>query len=84
MRRFRIDLGTQEVTSEQLAEEGLELPRINYGRSNERPYRYAWGIDAKSGWLDRIVKVDARGAQRPSNGTRTAAARVSPCSSRPR
>ena len=59
MRRFRIDLGTQEVTSEQLAE-GLELPRINYGRNNERPYRYAWGIDAKSGWLDRIVKVDTQ------------------------
>jgi len=57
MRRFRIDLGTQEVTSEQLAE-GLELPRINYGRNNERPYRYAWGIDMESGWLDRIVKVD--------------------------
>lgn len=59
MRRFRIDLGTREVTSEQLAE-GLELPRINYGRNNERPYRYAWGIDVKSGWLDRIVKVDTK------------------------
>ena len=45
------------VTIEQLAE-GLELPRINYGRNNERPYRYVWGVDAKSGWLDRIVKVD--------------------------
>jgi carotenoid cleavage dioxygenase-like enzyme len=56
-RRFRIDLGSGKVTHEQLAE-GLELPRINYGRHNERPYRYAWGVDAKSGWLDRIVKVD--------------------------
>ncbi len=57
MRRFRLDLGSREVSHEQLAE-GLELPRINYGRNNERPYRYAWGIDAESGWLDRIVKVD--------------------------
>jgi beta,beta-carotene 9',10'-dioxygenase len=57
MRRFRIDLASRQVTSEQLAE-GLELPRINYGRHNERPYRYAWGIDQESGWLDRIVKVD--------------------------
>jgi carotenoid cleavage dioxygenase-like enzyme len=57
MRRFAIDVASGKVTSEQLAE-GLELPRINYGRHNERPYRYAWGIDAKSGWLDRIVKVD--------------------------
>jgi beta,beta-carotene 9',10'-dioxygenase len=57
MRRFRIDLASREVASEQLAE-GLELPRINYGRNNERPYRYAWGVDNESGWLDRIVKVD--------------------------
>jgi beta,beta-carotene 9',10'-dioxygenase len=57
LRRFRIDVGSGEVASEQLAE-GLELPRINYARNNERPYRYVWGVDAKSGWLDRIVKVD--------------------------
>jgi beta,beta-carotene 9',10'-dioxygenase len=57
MRRFRIDLDSRKVGHEQLAE-GLELPRINYGANNERPYRYAWGIDAESGWLDRIVKVD--------------------------
>jgi carotenoid cleavage dioxygenase-like enzyme len=57
LRRFRIDVGSGEITHEQLAD-GLELPRINYGRHNERPYRYVWGIDAKSGWLDRIVKVD--------------------------
>jgi beta,beta-carotene 9',10'-dioxygenase len=59
MRRFRIDLASRKMTSEQLAER-LELPRINYGRNNERPYRYAWGIDAESGWLDRIVKVDTQ------------------------
>jgi beta,beta-carotene 9',10'-dioxygenase len=57
MRRFRIDLASGKVTSEQLAA-GLELPRINYGRNNERPYRYVWGIDQESGWLDSIVKVD--------------------------
>ena len=57
MRRFRIDLASQKVTSERLAD-GLELPRINYGRNNERPYRYAWGIDQESGWIDSIVKVD--------------------------
>ena len=57
MRRFKLDLSTKSVAHEQLAE-GLELPRINYGRNNERPYRYTWGIDAESGWLDRIVKVD--------------------------
>jgi beta,beta-carotene 9',10'-dioxygenase len=59
MRRFRIDLDSRKVTHEQLSE-GLELPRINYGANNERSYRYVWGIDAKSGWLDRIVKVDTQ------------------------
>jgi beta,beta-carotene 9',10'-dioxygenase len=59
LRRFRIDLDSRQVTSEQLAE-GLELPRINYGAHNERRYRYVWGIDAESGWLDRIVKVDVQ------------------------
>jgi carotenoid cleavage dioxygenase-like enzyme len=47
------------VTSERLAE-GLELPRINYGRHNERPYRYVWGVDVESGWFDRIVKADTQ------------------------
>ena len=50
---------TARSRSERLAEEDLELPRINYGRCNERPYRYVWGIgDGPSGWLERIVKVD--------------------------
>jgi beta,beta-carotene 9',10'-dioxygenase len=57
LRRFRIELSSRRVATEQLAE-GLELPRINYARHNERPYRYVWGIDQKTGWLDRIVKVD--------------------------
>jgi beta,beta-carotene 9',10'-dioxygenase len=57
LRRFRIDLSSGKVAHEQIAE-GLELPRINYGANNERPYRYVWGVDAESGWLDRIVKTD--------------------------
>jgi len=57
LRRSLIDLGSGAVTHEQLAE-GLELPRINYGRNNERPYRYVWGVDAKTGGIDRIVKTD--------------------------
>jgi beta,beta-carotene 9',10'-dioxygenase len=36
----------------------MELPRINYGRCNERTYRYAWGVGSDGAWLDRIVKAD--------------------------
>jgi len=46
------------VRSERLAED-IELPRINYRRCNERPYRYVWGNGTgPSGWLERIVKAD--------------------------
>jgi beta,beta-carotene 9',10'-dioxygenase len=59
LRRFRIDLASGNVGHEQLAE-GLELPRINYGRVSERRHRFVWGVDAKTGWLDRIVKADVQ------------------------
>ncbi len=56
--RFRLSLADRSVHSEQLAEE-LELPRINYGRCNERSYRYAWGNgNGPGGWIERILKVD--------------------------
>jgi beta,beta-carotene 9',10'-dioxygenase len=60
VRRFRIDPAAGRVSHERLTELGFELPRINYGRCNERPYRYAWGAGpGESGWLvDRIVRAD--------------------------
>jgi beta,beta-carotene 9',10'-dioxygenase len=59
LRRFRIKPEVPSVTSERLLDEGLELPRINYERSNEHPYRYVWGVrNAGSGWLDTIVRAD--------------------------
>ncbi|HUH80531.1 MAG TPA: carotenoid oxygenase family protein [Solirubrobacteraceae bacterium] len=57
--RFRLDPQAGTVSRERLVEDDLELPRINYGRCNERPYRYTWGLSAgPSGFLERIVKVD--------------------------
>jgi beta,beta-carotene 9',10'-dioxygenase len=59
VRRFRIDPGAGTVTSERLTDVGIELPRINYGRCNERPYRYVWGVgNGESGWLETIVRAD--------------------------
>jgi beta,beta-carotene 9',10'-dioxygenase len=58
LERFRIAPDAGTVTSERLVDEPIELPRINYGRCNEREYRYAWGVGFASGWLDRIVKAD--------------------------
>jgi len=57
--RFRLRLADRAVTRERLSDEELELPRINYMRCNERPYRYVWGnSNGPGGWLERIVKVD--------------------------
>jgi beta,beta-carotene 9',10'-dioxygenase len=57
--RFRLRLDDRSVRREQLAEQGIELPRINYGRHNERPYRYVWGNgNGANGWLEQILKID--------------------------
>jgi carotenoid cleavage dioxygenase-like enzyme len=57
--RFRLRLSDRSVGRERLAEGGIELPRINYMRCNERPYGYVWAVgDAGHGWLERIVRVD--------------------------
>src|SRR4029077_3377352 len=57
--RFRLSMADRSVRRERLAEEQIELPRINYGRCNERPHRYVWGNgNGSGGWLERIVKID--------------------------
>jgi beta,beta-carotene 9',10'-dioxygenase len=57
--RFRLQLADRTVTRERLSDTDIELPRINYGRCNERPYRYVWGnSNGAGGWIERIVKID--------------------------
>ncbi len=57
--RFRLDTESGEVSSERLCDRDLELPRINYGARNERPYRYVWGNGTGAhGWLEEVVKAD--------------------------
>ena len=59
LRRFRISAERGTVESERLVDEPLDLPRINYGRCSERPYRYVWGAGfGDSGWIDSIVRAD--------------------------
>lgn len=64
--RYRVDLGAGggdgAVEARLLANEPFELPRINYGRHNGRPYRYAYGVGAAdpsgTNFLDQLVKLD--------------------------
>ena len=58
LERFRISPGAGTVSVERLIDEDIELPRINYGRCSERPYRHVWGVGAAGGWIDRIIKAD--------------------------
>jgi beta,beta-carotene 9',10'-dioxygenase len=59
LERFRLRTADRSVSRERLSDAELELPRINYGRCNERPYRYVWGnSNGASGWLEQIVKID--------------------------
>jgi len=60
LRRYVIDLDGGGVTYEKLAED-VELPRIDYGRRNTRPYRYVYCSRSVEGWFDQLVKVDVGG-----------------------
>jgi len=60
--RFRLGLADRSVRREALSEHGVELPRINYGRCNERRYRFIWGNGPGAhGWLEQILKLDTAG-----------------------
>jgi beta,beta-carotene 9',10'-dioxygenase len=60
--RFALSLRDRSVSQKRIGEEGIELPRINYRRCNERPYQYVWGNDlGASGWFEKIVKLDVTG-----------------------
>jgi beta,beta-carotene 9',10'-dioxygenase len=57
LRRYVIDLEGGGVSWEKLAED-VELPRIDYGRRNTQPYRYAYCSRSADAWFDQLVKVD--------------------------
>lgn len=62
-RRLTVSPESGAVRSEELADSGFELPRINYRHHNGRPYRYAWGVRADGPWLDHIVKLDVESGE---------------------
>lgn len=67
LRRFTIDAATGTVTSRTLVDHSAELPRINYGQYNTKPYRYVYanGIAERgeSVFLDTIVKMDVESGE---------------------
>lgn len=61
LRRYRLRPG-HDAVREPLPDIGMELPRIDYGRRNGAPYRYAYGVGSEhaGGFPDQIVKADLR------------------------
>lgn len=62
LRRYRLGPGNS-ASYEKLADEPLELPRINYESRNGRDYSYVYGIGQgrdRVSWPDRLVKVCVR------------------------
>ena len=56
---------------EELSDASLELPRIDYGERNGRPYRYLYGVGAHEDgdspdFVDRLVKIDVENGEEPS------------------
>jgi beta,beta-carotene 9',10'-dioxygenase len=57
LRRYVIDLDGGGVNWEKLGE-NVELPRIDYGGHNTRPYRYAYFAGTGDEWIDHLAKID--------------------------
>jgi carotenoid cleavage dioxygenase-like enzyme len=61
LRRYRITPASDRAEGEVLLDRTIELPRIDYGRVNTRPYRvmYAAGMRPEEpDWLNELVKFD--------------------------
>lgn len=63
-RRITVDPGSGKLRIRDLAEGNLELPQKDYDAVNARPYRYAYGVGArspsKSGFIDQLAKLDIK------------------------
>lgn len=59
-RRYRIPMSGGDATEEVLSETAIELPRINYGKVNARPYRYVYGAASlrSDDFVNAIAKID--------------------------
>jgi beta,beta-carotene 9',10'-dioxygenase len=63
LRRYRIAPGSDRAEGEVLLDHTIELPRIDYGRVNTKPYRYMYACGMRPeqpDWLNELVKFDTR------------------------
>src|SRR3954452_24739168 len=63
LRRYRVSPGSDRAEGEVLLDHNIELPRIDYGRVNTKPYRYVYACGQRPeqpDWLNQLVKFDTR------------------------
>ncbi len=62
LRRYHVPLSGGAVWHETLADEWLELPRVNYERCHMRPYRFVYGTglskQRRDDFSNQLVKID--------------------------
>ena len=61
LRRFRIRAGEERVEEEVLLDRSIELPRVDYGRVNAKPYRVMFSTGVKPDevdWANELVRFD--------------------------
>ena len=59
LRRYRVPLDGGPARREDLSDESIELPRINYRARSGRDYRYVYGAGARGKeFLDQLLKID--------------------------
>jgi beta,beta-carotene 9',10'-dioxygenase len=65
LRRYRVPLAGGAVTSEQISDVPLELPRINFKPHNGKPYRYAYGTShsPQGRFIDQLAKIDVHSGE---------------------
>lgn len=58
--RFRIKPAENAVYKEVISHFNFELPRINYGKINTKPYNFAFGVgrSVPGSFVDNITKID--------------------------
>ena len=66
--RYRIAPDRDGVTEEELSDAALELPQVDYGERNGRPYRFLYGIGAHQDgdspdFVDRLIKIDVESGE---------------------
>ncbi len=61
-RRYHLPAGRSTASYERQCDETIELPRINYERTNGHDYRYAYGVSQQKSrvddFLNQLIKVD--------------------------